>query len=134
MATDQIVTNDDTPVTVAFDLCVRPQYPAGVRARYEELTRPGVDGHQVSEIGDRGVTFTWPQCHKWSSSTANAKTFVESVEALEGKICSAHDSYGVEHEHIMIERVRIVQEPRAVIKDSSTQYHTVYALDMKRME
>lgn len=118
---------------VQFDLVTRPEHAGAMRAEVGVDQRDGIDGHDATGIGDRGLPFVWAGCHRWSSSAANAASFIAMVEALKGTIVTIYDTYEIQHDNILVVNVGQIGVQRPVIKDGDTKYLTVYRIEMQRL-
>ena len=120
--------------SVQFDLIERAEQPAGLRAETEVFERDGIDAHEVVGIGTRGPLFTWGRCFKWSTSAANALSFIEDVEELVGQLVTIYDAYEADYEDVLVKAVDVAGPPKYVYKDGDERWQTEFNVRMQRME
>ena len=71
----------------------------------EEISRPGADGHEYRDQGERSEPFTVTALVDVTSA-ANAAAMVETVKALQGTLVTVYDDRAQQYDDVCVERVR----------------------------
>lgn len=80
--------------------------PPGPSEETQDITRPGVDGHEGRKTGVRAKAGT-VQVTASASSWSDAQDAADALEALVGEICTFTDSGGESHPSCLLQAVRI---------------------------
>lgn len=71
----------------------------------EEISRPGVDGHEYRDQGERSEPFTVTALVDVTSAAA-AAAMIETVKALQGTLVTVYDDRSQQYDETCVERVR----------------------------
>lgn len=84
-----------------------------LQAQLEEITRPGVDGTAVREVGRRADPFEVVAMVDVNDiAAADAKA--DALQALQGTICGFTDAYGVNQGNVIVIRAQRVDIKKLV--------------------
>jgi len=92
---------------VQFDTIDRggsPYLPAP--AEWVHLSeRAGIDYETLVGEGERALSTSWTNLHKWCADAAAARTFIDSLSALRGTLVTAYDSHELEYADVLVEQL-----------------------------
>ena len=79
--------------------------PAGIGDEVQDVTRPGVDGHEIRRRGKRGRLFRVRTAADFTTA-ANARAAILDYHKLRGDVVTLTDAHAVDWTEVLVSEVR----------------------------